>query len=199
MLSHLTETQDDFVGAFKKLPVKLQALFVQAYQSYIFNRFLTARIKRDIPLNRAELGDWVLRVERSGLPLVSTAKIVTLGNSSEFGALLKDGKMRVALPIVGCSSRISQGETGDLEKQILDEEGVSLENFKIPGFHEMRARGGLRAINAPVKDFRLLGVSANEFSTKNEALMSFTLLRGCYATVLLREIIKPKDPVLSGF
>lgn len=39
ILRHLAEKPDDFVGAFQRLPIKLQMLFVQAYQSYLFNCF----------------------------------------------------------------------------------------------------------------------------------------------------------------
>ena len=45
MLNYLAEKPDDFTGAFRTLPAKLQALFVQAYQSYLFNRFLSERVK----------------------------------------------------------------------------------------------------------------------------------------------------------
>jgi tRNA pseudouridine13 synthase len=45
MLNHLADNPDDFVGAFQRLPLKLQALFVQAHQSYLFNRFLSERVK----------------------------------------------------------------------------------------------------------------------------------------------------------
>ena len=40
MLNHLAQNPTDFSGAFQRLPPKLQALFVQAHQSYLFNRFL---------------------------------------------------------------------------------------------------------------------------------------------------------------
>ncbi len=33
----------------------------------------------------------------------------------------------------------------------------------------------------------------------SEACLEFTLLRGAYATVLLREIMKPKDLIKAGF
>src|SRR4030043_644546 len=45
MLAHLVEKPRDFVGTFKRLPVKLQALLVQAYQSFLFNCFLSERIR----------------------------------------------------------------------------------------------------------------------------------------------------------
>ena len=50
----------------------------------------------------------------------------------------------------------------------------------------------------PVRDFRLKSVSANQAGV-SEAKVSFMLLRGSYATVVLREIIKPSDPISSGF
>jgi tRNA pseudouridine13 synthase len=199
MLAYLVQRQDDFVGAFRRLPAKLQALFVQAYQSYLFNRFLTARIKQGIPLNKAELGDWVVRVERSGLPMVNTAKIVSGDDSAEIESLLKNGKMRVALPLVGCNPQISRGSMGQIQKQILDEEEVNLENFKMKELTTMGARGGLRAITAPIRDFKMHDVSFSAGDRGLETLLSFVLLRGCYATVLLREIMKPNSPICSGF
>ena len=45
ILAHLVEKPVDFVGALKRLPGKLQSLFVQAYQSHLFNRFLSERIR----------------------------------------------------------------------------------------------------------------------------------------------------------
>ncbi len=77
MLNHLADKPDDFIGAFQRLPVKLQELFVQAHQSYLFNRFLSERVKHGYSLNKAEVGDFVVAVERSGLPLTSMAKNVT--------------------------------------------------------------------------------------------------------------------------
>src|SRR3989304_2976338 len=58
MLSHLVGKPADFVGAFKQFPTKLQMLFVQAVQSYLFNRFRSARIKNGFSLNKAEVGDY---------------------------------------------------------------------------------------------------------------------------------------------
>ena len=50
MLNYLVDNPGDFVGAFQSLPLKLQALFVQAHQSYLFNRFLSERVKHGLPL-----------------------------------------------------------------------------------------------------------------------------------------------------
>jgi tRNA pseudouridine13 synthase len=45
MLDHLANNSGDYVGAIRKLPKKLGRLLVQAYQSYLFNRILSATIE----------------------------------------------------------------------------------------------------------------------------------------------------------
>jgi tRNA pseudouridine13 synthase len=46
--------------------------------------------------------------------------------------------------------------------------------------------------------FRQAVIKCEDFSVV-EPMVSFTLSRGSYATVLLREIIKPQDPIKAGF
>ena len=200
MLSHLVEKPADFVGAFKQLPLKLQMLFVQAVQSYLFNRFLSARIKNGFSLNKAEVGDYLVSVERSGLPMINVAKMARAESVAEANELVKAGRMRVALPLVGVKQRLSQGAMERIQRQILEEEGIKPENFRVDASPEMSGRGGLRAVVAPIKDFKLLGVSV--VAANNEACqadLSFMLLRGSYATVLLREIMKPSNLIKAGF
>jgi len=200
MLRHLVKNPEDFVGAFRQLPIKLQALFVQAYQSYLFNRFLSERIKNGFSLNKAEVGDYVVRVERSGLPMFNTAKIASAETVAETNELIKAGRMRVALPIIGLKQRVSQGAMGQIEKQILEEEGIETKSFRVNAIPKIGRRGGLRAVAAPVNNFKLNGISACASNHREyEADLSFMLLRGSYATVLLREVMKPRNPISSGF
>ena len=200
MLSHLAEKPDDYVGAFKRLPVKLQALFVQAYQSYLFNRFLSERIKRGFSLNKAEEGDYVVNVERSGLPMVNVAKVADAEAVAEVNERIKSGKMRVALPLIGIKQKPSQGAMGRIEREILEEEAIETGKFRVNEISRISGRGGLRAVLTPVQDFKWQGVSASApDQNKSQAELSFMLLRGSYATVLLREIMKPENPITAGF
>jgi tRNA pseudouridine13 synthase len=200
MLSHLVENPEDFVGAFTRLPVKLQALFVQACQSYLFNRFLSERIKNGFSLNRAEVGDYLVNVERSGLPMVNVAKVVGAEAITEANELVKAGRMRVTLPLIGIKQKLSQGAMGRIERQILEEEGIQTENFRVNAIPKISGRGGLRAVLAPVQGFKLHGIPAFAPNEKeHQADLSFMLLRGSYATVLLREMMKPTNPIKAGF
>jgi tRNA pseudouridine13 synthase len=200
MLHYLTENPTDFTGAFRQLPFKLQMLFVQAYQSYLFNRFLSERLCMGFSLNTAEVGDYVVGVERSGLPMTKTGKIVTASSVSENNASIKAGKMRVALPLVGFGQRLSEGEMGRAEANILEEEGVPLASFRVQQMPRISGKGGLRPVVSPIRDFKLENVSDDKESPMlRQAKMSFMLLRGSYATMLLREVMKPKKLIAAGF
>jgi len=200
MLKHLAKKPNDFIGAFRKLPAKLLKLFPQAYQAYLFNKFLSGRIKSGLSLNKANVGDYVVNVERNGLPMSSMHRLVDAKNVSEVNEALKVGRMRLALPLVGFKQHLSKGFQGEIEKRILEEEGVAPENFKISMMGEISSRGGLRTIITPLRNFALGEIARDSTNpSKNMVELRFMLLRGSYATVLLREIMKPRNPVKAGF
>jgi tRNA pseudouridine13 synthase len=198
MLAHLVENSGDFSGAFRRLPHKLQLLFVQAWQSYLFNRFLSARIRGGFPLGNAEVGDFVVSVERNGLPMAKTGKAVDSANVAEVNRQIGSGRKRVALPVFGAKQRLSGGIMGELERQVLEEEGVDASGFRVPDMPEVAARGELRAAVCPVNDFSAGAVSPDS-EGKVQIALEFRLLRSAYATVLLREIMKPTDLIVAGF
>ncbi len=199
MLNHLANHSGDLVGAFKRLPLKLQALFFQAHQSYLFNRFLSERIKYGLSLNEAVVGDFVVGIERSGLPMTSMSRTVTSENLSENNAQVKAGRLRVALPIVGVKQKLSQGVMGQVEKQVLGQEAISADNLGGNALSRVGGKGGLRTVVTPIRDFKLRGVSGNADDIGYQAKLSFMLLRGSYATILLREIMKPSEPIAAHF
>jgi tRNA pseudouridine13 synthase len=196
MIGHLADNPSDYAGAFRCLPLKLRLLFLQAYQSYLFNRFLSARIRSGTSINRAEPGDWVVNVERNGLPMPKTGRLAEQDKLALVNAAICAGKMRIALPVVGFSQRLSQGEAGEQQHRILEQEGVNLSGFRVAGLPEVSSRGELRAVVCPIKDFTS---SINSTNSEKETAFAFTLLKSAYATVLLREIMKPPDLVAAGF
>ncbi|MCL6578493.1 MAG: tRNA pseudouridine(13) synthase TruD [Candidatus Bathyarchaeota archaeon] len=200
MLRHLIQKPDDFVGAFRQLPTKLRLLFPQAYQSYLFNKFLSKRITSGFAFNKIEAGDYVVNIERSGLPIITMYKIANPQTLNEINKAAATGKMRLALPLIGLKQRTSQGIQGEIEKRILEEEGITQKNFKIKAMPETTTKGELRAAITPLNNFSLNKVEKDfADSLKNIAKVSFMLYRGSYATILLREIMKPRNPIKAGF
>jgi len=60
LIGHLSRNPGDHAGAISTLPSNLQMMFVHAYQSFLFNRMLSERVRRGIPLDRPVEGDVVL-------------------------------------------------------------------------------------------------------------------------------------------
>ncbi|MEM3617110.1 MAG: tRNA pseudouridine(13) synthase TruD [Candidatus Bathyarchaeia archaeon] len=200
MLKHLAKKPKDFKGAFKRLPIKLCILFPQAYQAYLFNRFLSRRIALGLPLNAAEVGDYIVKIEAAGLPSERLREIASQEKLSKINSAIASGKMRLAIPLAGFRHRLSEGTQGEIEKQILKEEGIALENFKVKGMPELSLKGSLRTALTTLKDFRVEEISRDSANPKkNMVKVSFTLHRGSYATVFLRELMKPRNPIRAGF
>jgi tRNA pseudouridine13 synthase len=200
MLRHLAENPEDFVGAFRRLPIRLRRLFPQAYQAYLFNKFLSRRIKCGLPLNEAEVGDYAVHVELSGLPTNTMHKIVETQTLAEVNKAIQAGRMHLAIPLIGFKQQPSKGFQGEIEKQILEEEKVSPEDFKIAAVPEISARGKLRTAKTPLKNFLPAETSKDTANpSKRKAEVDFMLHRGSYATIVLRELMKPHHLITAGF
>jgi len=200
MLKHLAKRDNDFIGAFRRLPKKLLILFPQAYQSYLFNMFLSKRIGLGLPLNKAEVGDYIVKLDPFGLPTTQTYIVASHETLSHINAEVETGKMRVAIPLLGFKQKLSQGIQGEIEKQILDEEGILQGNFKVKGMPELSLKGGVRTTLTPLNEFSLNEILRDDTNpSKYKVQVSFMLQRGSYATIFLREIMKTRNPIKSGF
>jgi tRNA pseudouridine13 synthase len=201
ILAHLSRSPNDYLGALHKIPLNLRKLFVQAYQSYLFNRFLSERIKRGISLKDALEGDYVIKLNDNGLPEKGFFK-AEISNMRTINDGIKSGRMVLGIPLVGLKQPLSSGTQGEIEREILEDEDVSAEDFKRAQIVKVSALGGLRPALARVSDLKI-SIMENEKKTDGKAVIfSFTLSRGAYATILLREYMKPstdKQLIKSGF
>jgi tRNA pseudouridine13 synthase len=199
MLRHLARYPNDYVGAFRTLPRRLRKLFVQGYQSYLFNRFLSERIRRGIPINKPQIGDYTIKLEENGLPTEECDQ-ATETNIQTIEQSVKEGKMCVAAPLVGPDQPPSKGAQGEIEQKILEAENVTPEKFQIPFMPEATAQGKVRAILNPVWDLVQEEIAEDsENEGKRMMKLGFTLNRGSYATVVLREFMKPQNLIEAGY
>lgn len=199
MLQHLTKYPTDFVGAFRELPRRLRKLLVQAFQSYLFNRFLSERLRQGIPINEPQVGDYVIRLDDYGLPTENYDQ-ATETNIQIIEKLVKEGKMSVAAPLIGPNQPLSKGTQGEIEHMILETESVTPEQFKIPFMPEATAQGKVRAILNPVWNLVQEEVAEDkENREKHMMKLAFNLNRGSYATVVLREFMKSQNLIEAGY
>ncbi len=148
--------------------VEMLRFYVHSYQSYIFNLLLSKRLMEGLDPRK---GDLVIK------------------ENGEVALYPEDGEL--VLPVPGAYTKV-RGWTSEALRDILREEGVSLDLFLFRELPEISALGDLRAALARAKSLTSLGRESN-------VVLSFFLERGVYATSFLREIIKPKDPIAQGF
>jgi tRNA pseudouridine13 synthase len=188
MLNYLVEHPGDYAHSFDVLSVNLKRLFVHAYQSYIFNKILSRRMAAGMPLQRAVVGD-VVCFAKEGLPDMDRVQKVTMENLEAIDRLAKRDRAFLTLPLIGFETAIEEGAQGEMERSILREEGISPESFRVPENPDLGSRGTRRAALCHVKPQIIV--------LENQADLQFSLPKGSYATVVLREYMKSVDDIMS--
>jgi tRNA pseudouridine13 synthase len=114
----------------------------------------------------------------------------TFGRIIKYNNSNSTNKLVPAIRMVGYAFQPGNGRFENITRDILQEEEVVAKDFYIKEIQELSQQGG----------FRQAPLWCTDFSYKRDPLVtSFKLPKGSYATTLLREIIKPDDPITSGF
>ena len=183
VIGFLDRNPGDFAGAICVLPTNLQMMFVHAYQSYLFNLILSERMRRGIPLNAPIVGDVVLPADKDGNPDHDKQVPVTRVNLDLVERQVRDRRAFVSATLFGSESVLAEGEMGEIERAAIAKEGLSPKDFLVPAIPHCSSRGSRRELVCEYRDLRL-DISEDEYTA------SFFLGKGCYATVLLRELMK---------
>ncbi|MBX0321964.1 tRNA pseudouridine(13) synthase TruD [Halomicroarcula sp. F13] len=182
------EGPEDFRAAVETLPTNLQTLFVNAAQSYVFNRVLSKRLERGLPFDRPVEGDVVCFADSDApadlrLPDPDRTQRVTEKRLRTVERHCERGRAFVTAPLVGTETELADGEPGEIEREVLSDVGLEPADFDLPG--EFDSEGTRRVVMVRTD----LGVDRDG----DDLTFSFALPKGSYATVLLREFRKT-DP-----
>ena len=186
MLHRLVEADDDpadFRAALETVPTNLQQLFVNAAQSYVFNRILSERLERGLPFDEPVVGDVVCFTDSDapeGLTAPDTGRTqrVTEKRLQAITRHCERGRAFVTAPLVGTETELADGEPGDIERDVLDEVGIGPADFELPG--EFDSDGTRRAVL----------VRTDLTADRDPLTFRFALPKGSYATVVMREYLK---------
>ncbi|PIY88068.1 MAG: tRNA pseudouridine(13) synthase TruD, partial [Nitrosopumilales archaeon CG_4_10_14_0_8_um_filter_34_8] len=160
---------DDAQKAIHTVPLPLRRFYVQAYQSFLFNHALSAAFADGEDLFEAQEGD------------------VCYDSHGIIGKYVKGLDQYLALPFVGYSYYKKTRFDFQISK-ILQTEEITPKDFFIKEMQEISSEGG----------FRQAAIQCTDYSSK-DTTVEFTLSRGSFATIVLREIMKPEDPLVAGF
>jgi len=159
----------DALRAIRSIQISLRRFYIHAYQSFLFNQSLSSAFSDGENLFEAQPSD------------------VCFDFHGIIGKYVKGLDQRLALPFVGYSYYKKTRFDYQISK-ILEQEEIAPKDFFIKEMQEVSSEGG----------FRQAAIHCSDYSS-NEITVEFSLSRGSFATILLREIMKPKDPLLAGF
>jgi tRNA pseudouridine13 synthase len=146
----------------------MRKLLLSAYQAYLFNEWLAARIRRGL---FAEL------LQGDIAQVLATGGLFEVRDLEAERPKFEQGEITYTGPIYGAKMRWAEGVPGGLEREIFAREGLSIELF-----HKAKLQGSRRPGRLPLRELKL------ELHPEG-LLLEFTLPKGAYATALLREFL----------
>jgi len=167
-LRMLIRTGDEF-RAMDSVSRRMRRFFLSAYQSHLFNRILALRLEK---IDRVMEGDLAWNHDIGAVSLVE--------DRDAEQPRAERLEISASGPIFGFRMPMAQGEPGRLEREVLEQQGLSLKDFRLG--EGLGAEGTRRPLRVPLGEVELW---------YDEGLMlRFALPPGSYATNVLREIMK---------
>ncbi len=165
----LEQKPSDYVGALKTLPTRLLRMYVNAYQSYLWNKTAATYL--------GQKGKVLKEAAYSG------GVFVFVSDSEKFKGL--------QLPLIGFGHEdFNDAEVQEIIDKIMKEENIFYADFIIKQIPELALEGGLRNVFVEVKDLKLGKKAKDELNSgKFKFKISFTLPKGSYATLAIKRII----------
>ena len=163
--------------AFEAIGRGPRKIWLSAWQSYIFNRVLDARV-RDGTYDRLLEGDiaW----------LHDSGAMVRVRDEAAERERARGLDASPTGPLVGFDMRRAGGVPGALERAVLEEAGTQEDSFRTG---HGRARGLRRPLRIPVREASL------DVEPDGCVVVRFVLPPGAFATVLLRHLMAGPDGV----
>ena len=208
MVEHLLHRPEDYIGAFRKLPGNLQLMTVHALQSVVFNKSLHARLAANHPISSPAAGDFVGRIDEKGqldapsCVLVEERTLPRIIRNCQLGRLAPTG------PLPGSEIKTCGGLTGDIEKEIIEQMGLTDVSWEVEAIPRLSTRGTRRSLVTSFKEMSVDSVPIADDDSMGERWKAgpvnnsrwhpdgacirfrFTLSSGSYATTLLREFMR---------
>lgn len=170
VLQRLAARPDGFERAFGAIHPRLKKLYLSALQSWLFDQVVEQRIQQ---IDALLPGDLAWKHVNGACFLVEDADTEA--------ERVRTFEISATGPIFGCKMKQPAGKPLEIEQRILDNEQIQPADFDLGS--GLRMEGERRPLRVPLE--------APSFRIEGDRLeLEFSLVKGSYATALLREITK---------
>lgn len=197
LIEHLIDCPRDFKGAFQQLDKDILNLIINAFQSYIFNNLISRRVRKGIPLFEPVEGDIISILDDVNGHETNALYEYGRQYDSYLDEALELRRAVIVAPIIGYDTDLDEFP---LMKKLFGtfrkEENIDLEIFNSKPLERFNLKGTIRAIQAFPIGLKLLDFDDDErYENKNKVKFEFSLNKGTYATMLIRELVKDANPL----
>ena len=192
MIYYLKDHPGNYKGAIKSLPTKLKMLLISSFQSYLFNKLISLRLKKGIPLSKPVQGDVICILEEENGNMTQVKYIYGGAYDKYLKETIKLNRGVIVAPLVGINANLDDFPLmKDLFDAIIQHEGIDISIFNSELFEKFKLKGSYRPIWVTPSGLKILELSEDEFHDgKMKLTIEFSLVRGSYATLILRELMK---------
>lgn len=170
----LVRSPTDFNAALRMVSFRLRKLFIHAYQAYLFNTIAARHISESLAAEHVVTSEYSLG--KFAFPKVAMAN--------------------TELPVVGFATEfntIHDKKLAAIVADVLKSEGITPRTFLIKSMPELSSEGGMRSLLTQVKNLSCSGIEPDEMNKgKKKCTLSFSLDKGCYATIVVKALISTK-------
>ncbi|MEE3418879.1 MAG: tRNA pseudouridine(13) synthase TruD [Methanosphaera sp.] len=164
--------EKDYIRAIESLPKPLKRMFVNAYESYLFNKIVNERAK--IGIDKYFDGDIIIDKEEHWVHEI---------NEDTIEEDLKNFVLNPTAPLLGSKVPFAEGKQGIIERKVIEDENITKESFECPKTPKLGSHGVRRSVRFKIED-------TNVEQIDDGISVEFFIPKGCYATAVLREIMK---------
>ncbi|MEK6904435.1 MAG: tRNA pseudouridine(13) synthase TruD [Nanoarchaeota archaeon] len=173
VINALAKNPKDYINAFRRLPLQLLTLFVQAYQSWLFNNILYGYIVENYK---------------------NTKKVDYVAGTFAFPKEIKEQDKELKLPMVGYTPFKADEEIRRIVKDVLEKEKVKQSDFKFNVFRELSSKTIMRSAFTRVKNLKIGRLENDELhKNKYKQQVEFKIRKGAYATVVIKVMYTLSD------
>jgi len=165
---HLNKAKNDFIGALKKMPIRLLKFYINAYQSYLWNLTLSGYLEKN--------GKATKKIKYSLGEFVFAKEIIK----------------KLKIPLVGFDDKIIKPELKKIIKEIMEKEEINFNDFIIKQMPELSQEGESRNAFFEASNLNIKKLEKDELNSgKKKIAVSFTLPKGSYATIVIKYLFEP--------
>jgi tRNA pseudouridine13 synthase len=178
IITYLCDHPTNFKQAFALIRVDLRGLYLSAYQSFLWNHLLAAKIRQ------------VCKDENLFNVDLAALKVPF------FGALTAEEQMRltdVKLPLPSARLELEPGPTLDLYEEMLGKLGTALREIRVKYPRDSFFSKGDRPALIVPHSLSMSIADDDRYSRRHKVILDFELPRGSYATILLKRLTH--DPI----